>query len=91
VEGGKVTGHRTYVISRALNGTAFGVWNGGRTAIICSTGHHINGQLVPRSKHTVSIIKTSHLMLFMDNDTATTEIYTKHINTLWAERRTAEC
>jgi hypothetical protein len=51
VESGTVTAHRTYVISRTLNGTAFGVHNT-RTAIICITMHHINAQYVPRSKHT---------------------------------------
>jgi hypothetical protein len=30
-------------------------------------------------------------MLFIFNDTASSEIYTKHINTVWAERRIVEC
>jgi hypothetical protein len=32
--------------------------------------------------HTVSVIKTSQLMFYLFNVAASTEIYTKHINTL---------
>ena len=49
---------------------------------------HINIQSVPRSKHSVSVIKTSQLMLYMEIMAVCSEIHTKHINTaVWAERR----
>jgi hypothetical protein len=38
-------------------------------------------QSVPRSKHSVQVIKTSQLMLHIFNNAASSEIYTKHINT----------
>ena len=43
---------------------------------------HINIQSVPRSKHSVSIIKTSQLMLYREIIAVCSEIHTKHINTL---------
>jgi len=49
-------------------------------------------QSVPRSKHSVSVIKTSQLMLYSEIISVCFEIHTKHVNTaVWAERRTAEC
>jgi hypothetical protein len=39
-------------------------------------------QLVPRSKHCVSLIKTSQLMLCGEIIVVCSEIHTKHINTL---------
>jgi len=39
-------------------------------------------QSVPRSKHTVSIIKTSQLMVYREIIAVCSEIHTKHINTL---------
>jgi hypothetical protein len=39
-------------------------------------------QLVPRSKHTVSDIKTNQLMLYREIIAVCSEIHTKHINTL---------
>jgi len=38
-------------------------------------------QVVPRSKHTVSIIKTSQLMLYGEIIAVCSQIHTKHINT----------
>jgi len=39
-------------------------------------------QSVPRSKHTVSVIKTSQLMLYREIIAVCSQIHTKHINTL---------
>jgi len=45
-------------------------------------------QSVPRSKHTVSAIQTSQLMLCREIMAVCSEIHTKHVNTaVWAERR----
>jgi Leu/Phe-tRNA-protein transferase len=54
---------------------------------VCSQIHtkHINtlcGQNVPRSKHTVSVIKSSQLMLYCEIIAVCSQIHTKHINTL---------
>jgi hypothetical protein len=38
-------------------------------------------QYVPRSKHSVSVIKTSQLMLYREIIVVCSEIHTKHINT----------
>ena len=43
---------------------------------------YINTQSVPRSKHSVSVIKTSRLMLYREIIAVCSEIHTKHINTL---------
>jgi hypothetical protein len=43
---------------------------------------HVKKQLVPRSKHSVSVIKTSHLMPYREIIAVCSEIHTKHINTL---------
>ena len=43
---------------------------------------YIKIQSVPRSKHTVSVIKTSQLMLYREIIAVCSEIHTKHINTL---------
>ena len=42
----------------------------------------VNTQSVPRSKHTVSAIKTSQLMFHREIIAVCSEIHTKHINTL---------
>ena len=47
---------------------------------------HIKTQSVPRSKHSVSVIKTSQLMLYREIMAVCSQIHTKHINTAaWAE------
>ena len=43
---------------------------------------YINIQSVPRSKHSVSIIKTSQLMLYRGIIAVCSQIHTKHINAL---------
>ena len=43
---------------------------------------YISIQSVPRSKHSVSVIKTSQLMLYREIVAVCSEIHTKHINTL---------
>jgi len=49
---------------------------------------YIKTQSVPRSKHSVSVIKISHLMLYREIIAVCSQIPTKHINTVvWAERR----
>jgi hypothetical protein len=42
-------------------------------------------QSVPRSKHSVSIIKTSQLMLYREIIAVCSEIHTKHINKLYGQ------
>jgi hypothetical protein len=58
---------------------------------VCSEIHtkHVNTlcgaegtQSVPRSKHTVSVIKTSQLMLYREIIAVCSQIHTKHTNTL---------
>jgi len=39
-------------------------------------------QSVPRSKHSVSVIQTSQLMLYREIITVCSQIHTKHINIL---------
>ena len=43
---------------------------------------YIKTQSVPRSKHYVSVIKTSQLMLYREIIAVCSEIHTKHVNTL---------
>ena len=42
----------------------------------------IKTQSVPRSKHSVSVIQTSHLMLYREIIAVCSQIHTKHINTV---------
>jgi len=53
---------------------------------------NLNTQLVPRSKQSVSVIKTSQLMLYREIIAVCSEIHTKHTNTVcvWAECRICE-
>jgi hypothetical protein len=53
---------------------------------VCSQIHtkHVNalcGQNVPRSKHSVSVIKTNQLMLYSEIIAVCSQIHTEHINT----------
>ena len=43
---------------------------------------YIKTQCVPRSKHSVSVIKTSQLMLYREIIAVCSQIHTKHVNTL---------
>jgi hypothetical protein len=43
---------------------------------------YVNIKTVPRSKHSVSVIKTSQLMLYREIIAVCSEIHTKHINTV---------
>jgi len=43
---------------------------------------YINIQSVPRSKHSVSVTKTSQLKLYREIIAVCSQIHTKHINTL---------
>ena len=43
---------------------------------------YIKTQSVPRSKHSVSVIQTSQLMLYREIIAVCSQIHTKHINTL---------
>ena len=43
---------------------------------------HVKIQSVPRSKHTVSVIQTSQLMLYREIMAVCSQIHTKHINAL---------
>jgi hypothetical protein len=46
---------------------------------------------VPRSKHFVSVIKTSQLMLYREIIAVCSQIHTKHKYTVWAERGIFVC
>jgi len=53
---------------------------------------YIKIQLVPRSKHSISVIKTSHLTLYKEIIAVCPESQTKHVNfAVWAEPRISEC
>jgi hypothetical protein len=52
---------------------------------------YLKTQSVPRSKHCVSVMKTSQLMLYREIIAVCSEIHTKHIHTVWAERGIREC
>jgi hypothetical protein len=62
--------------------------NSGQTALspytftLLKDEDRLNIQLVPRSKHSVSVIKTSQLMLYREIIAVCSEIHTEHINTL---------
>ena len=43
---------------------------------------YLKTQSVPRSKHTLSVIKTSQLMLYREINGICSQVHTKHINTL---------
>jgi hypothetical protein len=49
---------------------------------LCGQNVYLKIQSVPRSKHSVSVIKTSWLMLYREITAVCSEIHTKHINTL---------
>jgi hypothetical protein len=44
--------------------------------------NYIKTQSVPRSKHSISVIKTSQLMLYREIIAVCSQIHTKHINKL---------
>jgi hypothetical protein len=48
---------------------------------------YLNTQGVPRSKHTISVIKTKQLVLHREIIAVCSEVHTKHINTLCVFRR----
>jgi len=50
---------------------------------------YIKIQSVPRSKHSISVIQTSQLMLYREIIAVCSEIHTKHINTLRGQK--AKC
>jgi hypothetical protein len=52
---------------------------------------YIRTQSVPRSKHSVSAIKTSQLMLYREIIAVCSEIHMKHINGMSLQCRTFEC
>jgi hypothetical protein len=43
---------------------------------------YLNVQLIPRSKHSVSVTQTSHLMLYREIIAVFSQIHIEHINTL---------
>jgi hypothetical protein len=49
---------------------------------LCGQNVYLKIQSVPRSKHSVSVIKTSQLILYREIIAVCSEIHTKHINTL---------
>jgi len=51
-----------------------------------SVGLYVKMQSVPRSKHSVSAIKTSQLMMYGEIIAVCSEIHTKHINTLCGQK-----
>ena len=52
---------------------------------------YLKAQFVPRSKHFISLIKTNQFMLLVAQVAVCSQINTKHINTVWAERTVVEC
>ena len=46
------------------------------------TDLYLNTQSVPRSKHSVSLIQTSQLILYREIIAVCSQIHTKHVNTL---------
>jgi hypothetical protein len=49
---------------------------------LCGQNVYLKIQSVPRSEHTVSVIKTSQLMLYREIIAVCSETHKKHINTL---------
>jgi hypothetical protein len=49
---------------------------------LCGQNVYLKVQSVPRSKHSVSVIKTSQLMLYREIIAVCSEIHTKHTSTL---------
>jgi hypothetical protein len=64
-----------------------------KKSLMCSTlmmklhQSELKPQFVPRSKHSVSVIKTNQLILHRDTLAVCSQIHTKHINEVWAEYR----
>jgi len=52
---------------------------------------YLKTQSVPRCKHFISVIKTNQFMLSVAQAVVCSQINTKHINTVWAERAVVEC
>ena len=52
---------------------------------------YIKIQSVPRSKQSVSVIKSGQLMLYMEIIAVCSQIHTKHVHALWAEHRMSVC
>ena len=52
---------------------------------------YIKIQSVPRSKQSVSVIKSGKLMLYMEIIAVCSQIHTKHVHALWAEQRMSVC
>ena len=46
---------------------------------------YIKTQLVPRSKHSFTVIKTSQLTLYREIIAVCSQIHSKHINTLFGQ------
>ena len=47
---------------------------------------NLKTQSVPRSKHTISVIQTSQLMLYREIIAVCSEIHTKRVNTLCGQK-----
>ena len=52
---------------------------------------NLKTHFVPRTKHSVSGLKSSKLMLYTEIIAVCPELHAKHINALWAEHRISEC
>ena len=52
---------------------------------------YLKTQFVPRRKLFISVIKTNQFMLLVAQVAVWSQINTKHINTVWAERTIVEC
>ena len=52
---------------------------------------YLKTQFIPRSKHFSSVIKTNQFMLQVAQIAVCSQINTKYINTVWADRTIVEC
>jgi hypothetical protein len=52
---------------------------------------NLKTQSIPRSKHSISIIKINQFMLYGEEVAVCSQINTKHINAVWAECTIVEC
>ena len=75
-------------VATAVGGSPRDSMTMSRASLQCWLVEHelyIKIQSVPRSKHSVSVIQTSQLMLYREIIAVCSQIHTKHTNTLWGQ------